>query len=258
MKKLIALAALAACLPTFAGTVESSNTVGYTKVNLDAGYNMIGVQFVDIGGTAKALATVATLDSSMAGCDDEGNYATKMLVFRNGDYLPDFGWSGTAGTEYFDGEVPDNEWLNLDLEETDDSLDRGDAFWVKAGSAGTITLVGQVPTGTITIPLSAGYNMVANPYPKAVKVSEFGQLAASMAGCDDEGNFATKMLVFKNGDYLPDFGWSGTAGTDYFDGEVPDNKWVNLDLEETNDTVDAGHAVWIKAGSAGSITFTLD
>ena len=258
MKKLIALAALAACLPTFAGSVESSNTVGYTKVSLQKGYNMIGVQFVDIGGTAKDLATVATLDSSMAGSDDEGNFDTIMMVFKNGGYLEDFGWMGTAGTDYFDGEIPDNEWLNIRLEETADILDKGDAFWVKAGSAGTLTILGQVPSGTITIPLSTGYNMVANPFPKNVKVSEFGQLSANMAGCDDEGNFATIMMVFKNGSYLEDFGWMGTAGTDYFEGELPDNKWVNMRLEETEDEVEVGHAVWIKAGSSGSITFTLD
>ncbi len=232
--------------------------MGYTKVNLDAGYNMIGVQFVDIGGDAKDLATVGTLDASMAGCDDEGTFATTMQVFRNGDYLQTFGWMGTSGTQYFDGEIPDNEWLNRDLEDAGETLDKGEAFWVKAGSAGTLTLVGQVPTGTITIPLSAGYNMVANPFPKAVKVSEFGQLSANMAGCDDEGNFVTTMQVFKNGDYLQTFGWMGTSGTQYFDGEIPDNKWLNRDLEETDDTVDVGHAVWIKAGSAGSITFTLD
>ena len=258
MKKLIALAALAACLPTFAGTVESSNTVGYTKVNLQAGYNMIGVQFVDIGGAAKDLATVVTLDSTMAGCDDEGNFATTMMVFKNGGYLEDFGWMGTSGTDYFDGEIADNQWLNRDLEDAGNTLNRGDAFWVKAGSAGTLTILGEVPSGTITIPLSAGYNMVANPFPKSVKVSEFGTLSADMVGCDDEGNFATTMMVFKNGGYLEDFGWMGTSGTDYFDGEIADNKWLNRDLEETDDTVDVGNAVWIKAGSAGSITFTVE
>ncbi len=219
---------------------------------------MIGVQFVNIGGGVKDVATVGTLDSTMAGCDDEGNFATTMLVWRNGNYLPTFGWSGTAGTDYFDGEVPDKEWLNYDLEETADTLAGFDAFWLKAGSAGSITILGEVPEGEVTVPLSVGYNMVANPLPKAIKVSEFGKLSASMAGCDDEGNFVTTMLVWKNGNYLPTFGWSGTSGTDYFDGEVPDNKWLNYDLEETDDVVEAGHAVWIKAGSAGSITFNAD
>ncbi len=216
---------------------------------------MIGVQFVEIGGQAKDAASFAKLDATMAGCDEEGDYATTMLIWRNGDYLPTLGWSGTGGSTYFDGDVPDNEWLNLDLEETDDILNGYDAVWVKAGSAGSITILGEVPDGEITIPLSAGYNMVANPLPKAIKVSEFGKLSASMAGCDEEGDYATTMLVWKNGDYLPTFGWSGTGGSTYFDGDVPDNKWLNLDLEETDDVVEAGHGVWIKAGSAGSITF---
>ncbi len=219
---------------------------------------MIGVQFVNIGGAVKDVATVATLSSDMDGCDDGGNFDTIMLVWKNGTYLPDFGWTGTAGTDFFDGDVPDNQWVNPDLEATDDTLAAYEGAWVKAGSAGTLTLCGEVPDGEITIPLSAGYNMVANPLPRDVKVSEFGQLAASMAGCDDEGNFATIMLVWKNGTYLPDFGWTGTAGTDFFDGDVPDNKWVNPDLEETDDVVEVGHAVWIKAATAGSITFNAN
>ncbi len=219
---------------------------------------MIGVQFVDIGGAVKDVASVAKLDANMAGFDDEGNFATTMLVFKNGDYLPDFGWSGTSGSAYLDDADLDNKWLNPDLEETDDTLNRSEAFWVKAGTAGTITLLGEVPTGTITVPLSVGYNMVANPFPKTVKVADFGTLSASMEGFDDEGNFATTMLVFKNGDYLPDFGWSGTSGSAYLDDADLDNKWLNPDLEETDDTVDVGHAVWIKAGSSGSITFTVE
>lgn len=258
MKKLATLAALAAlALPVIAATeVTSSNVVGYTKVNLDAGYNMIGVQFVNIGGAAKDLATVATLDASMAGFDENGDYDTQMKLWRNGNYET-YGWSGTSGTDVLDDSTLDNKWLNLDLEETDDSLPKADAFWVKAGSAGFITILGEVPTGSVTVPLAAGYNMVANPFPKDVSVTSFGTLLASMEGFDENGDYATQMKVWKDGNYVT-YGWSGSSGTDVLDDSTLDNKWLNLDLEETDDVVAAGHGVWIKAGSAGSITFNAD
>ena len=120
--------------------VVSSNTVGYQRMNLDAGYNMIGVQFVNVGtASAKDLTTAAQLDTSMAGFDEEGNYDTQMMVWRNGNYLPAFGWSGSSGTDVLENSDLDNKWLNLDLEETDDEVDFGHGVWIKAGSAGTIT-----------------------------------------------------------------------------------------------------------------------
>ena len=226
-------------------------------MNLDAGYNMIGVQFVNVGtASAKDLTTAAQLDTSMAGFDEEGNYDTQMMVWRNGNYLPAFGWSGSSGTDVLENSDLDNKWLNLDLEEVEGvELSPYDAVWIKAGSAGNVTISGQVPTNDVTIALTEGYNMVANPFPMAVKVADFGVLSDNMPGFDEEGNYATQMMVWKDGNYLPAFGWSGSSGTDVLENSDLDNKWLNLDLEETDDEVDFGHGVWIKAGSAGTITF---
>ena len=256
MKKLIALAALAACLPTFAGTVESSNTVGYTKVNLAQGYNMIGVQFVNIGGTAKNASVVAGLDGTMAGFDENGIYATEMMIWQNGNYTT-YGWSGKSAAVYLEDATLDDKWLSFDYEEEVNPLDKGGAFWVKAGSAGTLTILGEVPNAQVTIPLTAGYNMVANPLPATVPAATFGKLSADMPGFDGDGIFATEMMVWENGNYTT-YGWSGTSGTTYLEDATLDNKWLSFDYEVTAGTVEVGHAVWIKAGSAGSITFNAE
>ena len=232
--------------------------MGYQKVSLDAGYNMIGMQFVEVGSAdAKALADAAKLDAAMSGFNEDGDYATELKVWRNGTYTT-FGWSGSSGTDVLGDDSLDNKWLNKDLEETADELDAEDAVWIKAEKAGTVTVCGQVPSeSTVTVPLAAGYNMVANPYPKTVKVADFGVLSANMAGFNEDGDYATELKVWKNGTYTT-FGWSGSSGTDVLGDDSLDNKWLNKDLEETDDTVDFGHGVWIKAGSAGSITFTAE
>lgn len=125
--------------PAGAAEVVSSNIVGYQKVALDPGYNMIGMQFVEVGsGDAKALADAATLDSSMAGFDDEGTYATELKVWKNGNYTT-FGWSGSSPSEYMEEPSLDNKWLDLNLEETEDTVDFGHGVWIKAAEAGTIT-----------------------------------------------------------------------------------------------------------------------
>ena len=59
-KKIYALAALAAvALPAWAAEVYSSNIVGYQKVTLQPGFNLIGAGFVQVGsGDSFALKDV--------------------------------------------------------------------------------------------------------------------------------------------------------------------------------------------------------
>ncbi len=217
---------------------------------------MIGVQFVEVGGADKNASTVAALDANMDGFDEDGVYATEMMIWQNGDYTT-YGWSGKSGTAYLEDATLDDKWLNDAYQEEVNPLTGGDAFWVKAGSGGTITIVGQVPDGEVTITLASGYNMVANPLPKTVPAATFGKLSAGMAGFDEDGVFATEMMVWENGDYTT-YGWSGKSGTAYLDDSTLDDKWLNDAYETTDGVVEAGHAVWIKAGSAGSITFNAD
>ena len=221
---------------------------------------MIGVQFVEVGTeAAKSLADSMTLNSAMSGFDDGGSFATEMMVWKNNDYTT-YGWAGSSGTDVIGDSSLDNKWLNDELEEDDEAfLAAHDAVWIKAEKAGTVIVSGEVPTNTVvTVPLAVGYNMVANPFPKSVKVANFGVLSANMAGFDDGGSFATEMMVWKDGNYAT-YGWAGSSGTDVIGDSSLDNKWLNDELEEDDEAyVDFGHGVWIKAASAGTITFTAE
>ena len=230
--------------------------MGYEKVNLVAGFNMVGMQFVTVGDkTAQTLSTAAQLDSQMSGFDDEGTYASKLQTWDGAKYTT-FGWSGSSGTDVLEDDDLNNKWLNVDLEETDDTLDKAQAVWIIAEKAGTVTLAGEVPADdSVTVQLVAGFNMVANPYPATVKVADFGVLDSTYAGFDDEGTYASKLQIW-NGSKYTTFGWSGSSGTDVLEDDDLNNKWLNVDLEETDDDVAFGQGVWIIAEKAGTITFT--
>ena len=92
--------------PAWAADVVSSNIVGYEKITLAQGYNMIGVQFAEVGGSDKILSTVGELDSAMDGVDEDGDYATTMRVWTGNGYKT-YGWSGTGMSENFDDEELD-------------------------------------------------------------------------------------------------------------------------------------------------------
>ena len=215
---------------------------------------MIGVQFAEVGGTDKILSTVGELDPAMEGVNEDGDYATTMRVWTGNGYKT-YGWSGTGMSENFDDEELDNKWLNNDMEEDDTDMPASAGFWVNAPTTGTMTISGEVPSSTTTsISLASGYNIVANPYPGAVKVSDFGVLDSSFAGVNEDGDYATTLRIWTGNGYKT-YGWSGTGMSENFDDEELDNKWLNNDMETDSETIPFGTAVWINAEKSGTISF---
>ncbi len=224
-------------------------------MNLSKGFNMIGTQFLQVGGEPLAIATVGVLDSSMAGFDEDGVYATEMQIW-NGNGYDYYGWSGTSAGEYMEDESLNNMWLNGDFKTDDATSTAGQGFWIKAATAGTITLSGEVPSAdSVSQDLVVGFNLVANPYPGDVQIANFGQLAASFAGFDEDGVYATEMQVW-NGNGYDYYGWSGTSAGEYMEDESLNNMWLDGDFKNPNKTIPFGHGVWIKTPTAGKITFT--
>ena len=242
--------------PAWGAEVVSSNIVGYEKISLSAGYNMVGVQFAEVGGDTKILSTVGELDSTMDGVDEDGDYATTMRVWTGNGYKT-YGWSGTGMSEFFDDASLDNKWLNNDMEEDDTDMTASSGFWVNAATAGTMIISGEVPsTATVSVQLTAGYNIIANPYPGAVKVADFGILESKFAGVNEDGDYATTLRIWTGNGYKT-YGWSGTGMSEFFDDASLDNKWLNNDMETDTETIPFGTAVWINAEQAGTITFSL-
>ena len=236
--------------------VESSHVVGYTKLNLAAGYNMIGVPFkaVATDGATKSITEIGKLDSSFAGYDDEYDFATQMEVW-NGTGYDFYGWAGTSGTDVDGDATLDNTWTDMVAEPVDEELQVGNGFWVKAANAGTITLLGEVVKTNVTVSIAAGYNIVANPYPCDVNITNFGRLDDSFAGYDDEYDFTTQMEVW-NGTGYAFYGWAGSSGTDVDNDPTLDYTWTDMVAEPVDGVIPAGSSVWIKAAHSGTITFT--
>ena len=259
MKKILLGAMIASvALAASAAEVTSDNVVGYQKINLEQGWNMIGMQFNAVGGGELPLSTAAILSEDMAGFDEDGNYINELHVWENGNYTK-YGWSGISGTEYLEDESYDNQWLDDQLEIVDGaSFPKAQGVWIRTSSTGSVTIAGEVPTdSSVTIPLTEGWNMVANPFPGDAKVSTFGMLSEDMAGFDEDGNYINELHVWENGNYTK-YGWSGISGTEYLEDESYDYKWLDdqLEIVEDNIVIPFGHGVWIKTSSSGSITFT--
>ena len=116
MKKILLGAMIASvALAASAAEVGSANVVGYTKIQLNEGYNMIGVQFSDIGGAEKSLTSVFTLDETFAGYDDDYKFSNKMRVWDGvKESYAFYGWAGSSGTDVDDDPTLDNTWTDME------------------------------------------------------------------------------------------------------------------------------------------------
>ena len=82
--------------------------MGYTKLSLSDGFNMIGSQFLNVGGTTKTINEffdTTTGNNTLPGLDENGAFQTTLRVWTGTGYAY-YGWldedDGTAN------EVP--EW----------------------------------------------------------------------------------------------------------------------------------------------------
>ena len=121
-----------------AAEVTSDNVVGYTKIQLNEGFNLIGSQFLNVGAQVKDINDFIYA-TDLVGIDEEYNFQTQMRVWTGTGYRF-YGWfDGDDGTN---NEMPewDNTWLLEDMSDVaTETLDIGEAVWIIAPSAGTVT-----------------------------------------------------------------------------------------------------------------------
>ena len=255
MKKILLGAMIASvALAASAAEVGSQNVVGYAKIDLAEGFNLIGSQFLEVGATVKDVNDFIYDGSALLGLDDEWAYQTTMLVWTGTGYTT-YGWlDGEDGTN---NEMPEwnNTWLKYDMSDVAvENMDLGKGVWINSANAGTITVLGEVSSAdTYTINLNAGLNMIVNPYPSAVSLQE---IKTDLDGLNDLWEYQTTLLRWTGTGYVT-YGW--LDGEDGTNNEMPEwnNSWLLYDMSGLADiTLNVGEAVWINAPTAGTVTFT--
>lgn len=138
-----------------ADAVYSSNVVGYVNVDLTAGWNMI----------ANPLDSGNNVLSNVIAEAPLGTAAYKMV-------------DGAYKISVFDYDEDEE----MDMWSNDYSLNPGEGVFIKAPEAFTITFVGETKAGFHSVPLPAGWNLVASPTPVAGDLDEIGLTGAVTLG----------------------------------------------------------------------------
>ena len=250
-KTLAALALIAAlgASPAWAAEVVSSNIVGYTKVNVVSGLNMISGAFVAVGGeNADINASVVSSDlpaATMAKFWDATTKSYSTLI-----YYPD-----PDDGIYEDDSYENNlgaGWGDSDAIVVDKEMVPGTGFWVQSPSAATITLCGEVSTNSVDVSLVAGLNFVGNPFPGQIDISAITSSdlpAATMAKFWDATSKTYSTLI-----YYPDPD-DGIYEDDSYENNLGAG-WGDSDAIAVDFPLDAGTGFWIQSPSAATITIS--
>ena len=242
-------------MPAQAAEVVSSNIVGYNKMTLTSGFNLVGSQFVKVGGSVQDIQDFTASGNTMPGLDADSMFQTELLVW-NGQGYDTYGWlDADDGTN---NEVPEwnNSWLLYDMSALAElEMNPGQGYWIKSESAGDVTFAGEVPSeATITTEVVAGFNLLSNPFPEAIPIQNV--TSADLPGLDADSMFQTELLVW-NGQGYDTYGW--LDADDGTNNEVPEwnNSWLLYDMSAQADvTIGIGKGFWIKPSQAASVTFT--
>ena len=242
----LAVSTLCAC----AAEVYSSNIVGYQKLQLQEGFNMIANGFRTVGtGEAPALQDmfVDAADNATAG---EGQDVSDNIQV----------WTGTGYTTYYfydSASDPsyDKKWYKFgdDAEPTIDGVEATESAWYVARSATSLTISGEVSAVPLEIPVQNGYNMVANPFPAEKMLNDPSIDWASMGVVGAEGqDVSDNIQVWTGSGYTTYYFYDSASDPSY------DKKWYKFgdDAEPTTDVISAGSGFWfIHRGDGATLNF---
>ena len=235
--------------PAWAAEVVSSNIVGYTKVNVVAGLNMLSGAFVAVGGEN------ADMNDSVVSSDLGASTVAQFWDATGKAYSSLFYYPDPDDGIYEDDSYENNlgaGWGDGDAIVVEKEMNPGTGFWVQSPSAATVTLCGEVSTNAVEVSLVAGLNLVGNPFPGQIDISAItsSDLAASTVAQFWNATAKSYTTVF----YYP-----GPADGIYEDDSYENNLgagWGDGDAIAIDFPIDAGSGFWIQSPSAATISIS--
>ncbi len=193
-KTLLLTAALgAAGVASVSAQVYSVNAVGYVNTALSTGFNLVANPLNTGGNTVAEVHPTAPDGTLLYTFSTTSGFS---VIQWDGEWLP-------AGTTV---------------------IAPGTGYFLRVGAATTVTYVGEVPQGTLSIPLVAGFNLVGSKVPQA------GKLTADLK------------YTPTNGDQV--YTYAPASGYTIF---TYDDEWL-----PSEPTLKVGEGIWIRKGAAGS------
>lgn len=207
-----------------ASSVRSDNTVGFYNLVLPGGFSMIANQ-LDNG------------DNNLNTIIPDAPVGSEILKWNNG--LQQFAPADTFFGAAFGG------WVDQFFAPTATTLVRGEGAFINMAAAATLTLVGEVPEGTLDVTLNPGFSIVSQPTPQSIGVQAEG-LSDGVATVGDEILFWIPGSGPGTQTYEPALTFFGSA----FGG------WVDQFFAPTDPTPEVGESFFYNSANPSPATWT--
>ena len=141
MKKQL-LFALVACAAScaWAAEVYSENVVGYTKVTVQPGFNLLGSSFVQVGSGEALDINEAIKVSGLNGLDEGLEKFVTTVRLWNGTGYDTYGYVNADEAAAWEWSEAADKWLLSDMSDIADvTIPAGAGFWIKTTGTGTVT-----------------------------------------------------------------------------------------------------------------------
>lgn len=161
------------------------NAVGYVNLDLPAGFSLIANPLNNGANKLSAVIPTAPEDSI-------------IFTFSNGAFDP-------VAPQFFGGGIG---WDSPDV-----VIAPGKGFFIQMAAPGKLTFVGEVPQGTLTTAVPAGFSILASQVPQAGKVTT--DLGFQAAGDDTVFKFRNDLQRYDDSapQYFEGVGWDPTEPT---------------------------------------------
>ena len=230
----------------FSGQVASSNTVGYQKLTLGAGFNWVAPQFLTIGGQGIDIQKIQLVFPE--GTEAQGGDSLHILDAGGADVAV-YGW---FPGDWF--ESPVDGWVN----EAGDALAEvtlapGQSVLIDIEQDGTeVKVFGEVGSDDYETTAVAGFNWVGNTTPVTINVQDiqldFGNGEAQ--GGDslhilDAGGADVAVYGWFPGDWFESTvdGWVNEAGDALADFTLAPGQGILIDIENDGTVVSVPSAL---------------
>ena len=171
-------------------------------------------------------------------------------------------YTGDEQTESMDMYgVEAGTWFDMDMFCTAEmTLENGDAFWVDSSvENATAVVAGEVPSVANSIKILPGFNMVANPYPKAVKVNELFSISGIQGVDWDSFELGDTLEIWSAEEqaYSITLYYTGDEQTESMDMYgVEAGTWFDMDMFAATDVeIPAGGAFWVNSKVETTLIF---
>ena len=215
-----------------AAQAYSQNTVGYTKITIKPGNNLISAQFVPVSKNSIDDLTAVLDATNLPGANPDTGVGVARLQKWTGLGYTTYEWAGDILADEWEWPETENQWMTvLSADIASVKLEKTDGVWLNLANSQedpiTIISYGEVFKDPVSKELRVGNNLLSNPYPVKINLQDLAVLSGVPGANPDNGIGMVRLQLWTGLGYST-FEWAGDTLADEWEWPETENKWMTV------------------------------